>query len=171
MKAWCSSDRRRTGTSSPWTCWRRTTFRQSAGKRSCRARTETGRVSLILCGLGGASADSGVRRRRQQADRKGDHVLVMGDGLRYGVDHGLTFHSPHELRTVPWDRIGEALSAEELAGSTVFSREWAVSWVCSWRSYSRPRRFFASCTLCPVAFCRAFPGVERRDVRGSLPLF
>lgn len=50
------------------------------------------------------------------ADRKGDHVLAMPGGHRYGVDHGLTFHSEHKLRTVLWGWIGEALSAEELAG-------------------------------------------------------
>jgi uncharacterized repeat protein (TIGR03843 family) len=50
------------------------------------------------------------------ADRKGDHILAMADGHRYGVDHGLTFHSDHKLRTVLWGWIGEALSAEELAG-------------------------------------------------------
>ncbi|MBO0909553.1 SCO1664 family protein [Arthrobacter sunyaminii] len=50
------------------------------------------------------------------ADRKGDHVLAMGGGHRYGVDHGLTFHHEHKLRTVLWGWIGEALSAEELAG-------------------------------------------------------
>ncbi|WP_104102274.1 SCO1664 family protein [Arthrobacter sp. 08Y14] len=50
------------------------------------------------------------------ADRKGDHVLAIGGGHRYGVDHGLTFHHEHKLRTVLWGWIGEALSAGELAG-------------------------------------------------------
>ena len=50
------------------------------------------------------------------ADRKGDHILAMGNGHRYGVDHGLTFHSEHKLRTVLWGWIGEALNAEELEG-------------------------------------------------------
>ena len=50
------------------------------------------------------------------ADRKGDHVLPMPGGHRYGVDHGLTFHQDHKLRTVLWGWIGEALSAEELEG-------------------------------------------------------
>ena len=40
----------------------------------------------------------------------------MADGHRFGVDHGLTCHSEHKLRTVLWGWIGEALSAEELAG-------------------------------------------------------
>ena len=50
------------------------------------------------------------------ADRKGDHVLAMGDRHRYGVDHGLTFHSKHKLRTVLWGWVGETLTAEELEG-------------------------------------------------------
>ena len=50
------------------------------------------------------------------ADRKGDHILAMIDGHRYGVDHGLTFHSENKLRTVLWGWVGEALSAEELEG-------------------------------------------------------
>ncbi|TFC06341.1 SCO1664 family protein [Cryobacterium mannosilyticum] len=50
------------------------------------------------------------------ADRKGDHILAMPGGHRHGVDHGLTFHADHKLRTVLWGWIGEALTAEELAG-------------------------------------------------------
>ncbi|RJN32148.1 SCO1664 family protein [Nesterenkonia natronophila] len=50
------------------------------------------------------------------ADRKGDHVLAMTDGHRYGVDHGLTFHRDHKLRTVLWGWIGEALTTEEREG-------------------------------------------------------
>ncbi|MCC3283328.1 SCO1664 family protein [Arthrobacter caoxuetaonis] len=50
------------------------------------------------------------------ADRKGDHVLPMPGGHRYGVDHGVTLHAEHKLRTVLWGWIGEPLSAEELEG-------------------------------------------------------
>ena len=50
------------------------------------------------------------------ADRKGDHILAMADGRRHGVDHGLTFHVEHKLRTVLWGWLGEELSADELAG-------------------------------------------------------
>lgn len=54
------------------------------------------------------------------ADRKGGHVLEMSDGHRYGVDHGVTFHSEHKLRTVLWGWLGEPLTAEEvLAVETV----------------------------------------------------
>ncbi|MFZ3415652.1 SCO1664 family protein [Arthrobacter sp. 3Tela_A] len=50
------------------------------------------------------------------ADRKGNHILPMPGGHRYGVDHGVTLHAEHKLRTVLWGWIGESLSAEELAG-------------------------------------------------------
>jgi uncharacterized repeat protein (TIGR03843 family) len=50
------------------------------------------------------------------ADRKGGHVLAMTGGHRYGVDHGVTFHVEHKLRTVLWGWSGEGLSSEELAG-------------------------------------------------------
>lgn len=46
------------------------------------------------------------------ADRKGDHILAMKDGHRYGVDHGLTFHREHKLRTVLWGWVGKELTAE-----------------------------------------------------------
>lgn len=50
------------------------------------------------------------------ADRKGGHVLEMSDGHRHGIDHGLTFHVEHKLRTVLWGWIGESLDTDELAG-------------------------------------------------------
>lgn len=50
------------------------------------------------------------------ADRKGDHILAMADGHRHGVDHGLTFHQDHKLRTVLWGWLGESLTAEERDG-------------------------------------------------------
>jgi uncharacterized repeat protein (TIGR03843 family) len=50
------------------------------------------------------------------ADRKGGHVLEMTDGHRHGVDHGLTFHTDHKLRTVLWGWLGLDLTAEELDG-------------------------------------------------------
>ncbi|MGP9844659.1 SCO1664 family protein [Brachybacterium sp. 107] len=50
------------------------------------------------------------------ADRKGDHILAMADGHRYGVDHGLTFHHEHKLRTVLWGWLGDALTTEEREG-------------------------------------------------------
>ncbi|MCU1406331.1 MAG: phosphatidylinositol kinase [Glaciihabitans sp.] len=50
------------------------------------------------------------------ADRKGAHILPMADGHRFGVDHGLTFHADHKLRTVLWGWLGEPLTDEEIAG-------------------------------------------------------
>jgi uncharacterized repeat protein (TIGR03843 family) len=50
------------------------------------------------------------------ADRKGAHILPMPGGHRHGVDHGLTFHVEHKLRTVLWGWLGDELSADELAG-------------------------------------------------------
>jgi uncharacterized repeat protein (TIGR03843 family) len=50
------------------------------------------------------------------ADRKGAHILEMSDGHRHGVDHGLTFHEEHKLRTVLWGWLDEPLDSEELAG-------------------------------------------------------
>lgn len=50
------------------------------------------------------------------ADRKGGHVLPVADGHRYGVDHGVTFHTEPKLRTVLWGWLGDELAAEEVAG-------------------------------------------------------
>jgi uncharacterized repeat protein (TIGR03843 family) len=50
------------------------------------------------------------------ADRKGAHILAMTDGHRHGVDHGLTFHQDHKLRTVLWGWLGDALTTEETEG-------------------------------------------------------
>jgi uncharacterized repeat protein (TIGR03843 family) len=52
------------------------------------------------------------------ADRKGAHVLEMVGGHRYGVDHGLTFHVDHKLRTVLWGWMDEPLNADEIDGVT-----------------------------------------------------
>ncbi len=50
------------------------------------------------------------------ADRKGGHILPTAAGHRYGVDHGVSFHVEHKLRTVLWGWRGEPLDAVELAG-------------------------------------------------------
>ncbi|BBG00492.1 MULTISPECIES: SCO1664 family protein [Pseudonocardia] len=49
------------------------------------------------------------------ADRKGGHVILGGDGGVYGVDHGLTLHSEPKLRTVLWGWIGDELGEEHTA--------------------------------------------------------
>ena len=43
------------------------------------------------------------------ADRKGSHVLLSGDGHIWGCDHGLTFHPEPKLRTVIWEFGGVPL--------------------------------------------------------------
>ncbi len=50
------------------------------------------------------------------ADRKGGHILPTPEGHRYGVDHGVSFHVEHKLRTVLWGWSGAELHADELAG-------------------------------------------------------
>lgn len=82
-----------------------------------QGRDESGRLVTLV------HEDSPALRRMavfdvvvNNADRKGDHVLAMTDGRRYGVDHGLTFHTDHKLRTVLWGWLGEELTAEEVDG-------------------------------------------------------
>jgi uncharacterized repeat protein (TIGR03843 family) len=47
------------------------------------------------------------------ADRKGGHVVRDATGTVFGIDHGLTFHVDHKLRTVLWGWAGERLSDSE----------------------------------------------------------
>jgi hypothetical protein len=49
------------------------------------------------------------------ADRKGGHVIVDGDGHLWGIDQGLTFHVEEKLRTVIWDYASEAIAPALLA--------------------------------------------------------
>ena len=55
------------------------------------------------------------------ADRKGGHVLPMAGGHRYGVDHGVSFHTDPKLRTVLWGWAGSPLAEEEVAGLHVLA--------------------------------------------------
>lgn len=50
------------------------------------------------------------------ADRKGSHILPLATRHRYGIDHGLTFHTDNKLRTVLWGWLGHELNHDELAG-------------------------------------------------------
>jgi uncharacterized repeat protein (TIGR03843 family) len=43
------------------------------------------------------------------ADRKGGHCLLDGEGHLWGIDHGLCFHVQPKLRTVIWDFSGEPI--------------------------------------------------------------
>jgi uncharacterized repeat protein (TIGR03843 family) len=44
------------------------------------------------------------------ADRKGGHCLLDTQGHLWGIDHGITFHASHKLRTVIWDFAGQTIS-------------------------------------------------------------
>jgi hypothetical protein len=43
------------------------------------------------------------------ADRKGGHCLKDKQGHIWAIDHGLTFHADHKLRTVIWEFSDEAI--------------------------------------------------------------
>jgi uncharacterized repeat protein (TIGR03843 family) len=47
------------------------------------------------------------------ADRKGGHILGSA-GRVFGVDHGVSFHTDHKLRTLLWGWAGCELSGREL---------------------------------------------------------
>ena len=47
------------------------------------------------------------------ADRKGGHILGSG-GRVFGVDHGVSFHTDHKLRTLLWGWSGAELNEREL---------------------------------------------------------
>lgn len=90
---------------------------ETGWKHVLEGRDENGRTVALI------HEDSTALRRMavfdivvNNADRKGDHILAMPDGHRHGVDHGLTFHRDHKLRTVLWGWLGDALTAEELDG-------------------------------------------------------
>ncbi|MGO4234980.1 SCO1664 family protein [Pseudarthrobacter sp. YAF2] len=90
---------------------------ETGWKQVLEGQDETGRMVALV------HEDSPALRRMavfdiivNNADRKGDHILAMAHGHRHGVDHGLTFHSDHKLRTVLWGWVGDALTAEESAG-------------------------------------------------------
>ncbi|MET1022175.1 MAG: SCO1664 family protein [Arthrobacter sp.] len=90
---------------------------ETGWKHVLEGRDETGRTVALV------HEDSPTLRRMavfdiivNNADRKGDHILAMADGHRHGVDHGLTFHRDHKLRTVLWGWLGDALTAEERDG-------------------------------------------------------
>ena len=56
----------------------------------------------------------------------------MTDGHRYGVDHGLTFHVEHKLRTVLWGWAGELLDDEDRTCSS----SWPTGSTTRWGSGS-----------------------------------
>ncbi len=46
------------------------------------------------------------------ADRKGGHVIEDETGRLWAVDHGVSFHVEHKLRTVIWSYAGKPLGDE-----------------------------------------------------------
>ena len=90
---------------------------ETGWKRVLKGRDENGQTVTLI------HEDSQALRRMavfdvvvNNADRKGDHILAIPDGHRHGVDHGLTFHPDHKLRTVLWGWLGDALTTEERDG-------------------------------------------------------
>jgi uncharacterized repeat protein (TIGR03843 family) len=48
------------------------------------------------------------------ADRKGGHCLVDEQNHLWGIDHGITFHAAHKLRTVIWNFANEMIPVDLL---------------------------------------------------------
>jgi uncharacterized repeat protein (TIGR03843 family) len=46
------------------------------------------------------------------ADRKGGHCLVDGDGVVWLIDHGVCFAAEPKLRTVIWAFVGEPIPTD-----------------------------------------------------------
>ena len=55
------------------------------------------------------------------ADRKGGHCLLGGDGTIWSIDHGLTFHPEFKLRTVMLEFWGEPIPPEIVADLKAFA--------------------------------------------------
>jgi uncharacterized repeat protein (TIGR03843 family) len=90
------------------------------------------------------------------ADRKGGHILGSA-GRVFGVDHGVSFHTDHKLRTLLWGWAGCELNGRELAsvrkardeapdqlGGLLSDREIAAlvrraDWLLTRRRMPRPR--------------------------------
>ncbi|MGP9502235.1 SCO1664 family protein [Specibacter sp. AOP5-B1-6] len=90
---------------------------ETGWKQVLQGQDENGRMVALV------HEDSTALRRMavfdvvvNNADRKGDHILAMTNGHRHGVDHGLTFHRDHKLRTVLWGWRGDVLTSDEEAG-------------------------------------------------------
>jgi hypothetical protein len=48
------------------------------------------------------------------ADRKGGHCLITGDGTIFLIDHGVCFSEDEKLRTVIWEYAGESIAPARL---------------------------------------------------------
>ena len=49
------------------------------------------------------------------ADRKGGHCIVDEENHLWGIDHGITFHAQHKLRTVIWNFVNQPIADDLLA--------------------------------------------------------
>lgn len=66
------------------------------------------------------------------ADRKAGHILHTPDDRVLGVDHGLTFHTDHKLRTILWGWAGEPFTTGEqelLVHSLSVAEQALAPWV------------------------------------------
>jgi len=121
-RAWCNSGRSRTLSRTPWIWCQRTRCLKTNWKQGLEGQDDAGRIVALV------HEDTAALRRMAVfdvivniADRKGDHNLALKDGHRYGVDHGLTFHNEHKLRTVLWGCVGEELTEEDIQGFSLMS--------------------------------------------------
>jgi uncharacterized repeat protein (TIGR03843 family) len=106
------------------------------------------------------------------ADRKGDHILAMPDGHRHGVDHGLTFHTEHKLRTVLWGWLGDDLTPEELAGIDRVSDQLAGELGAALAALLTPAELDALASRCARLRADArFPAPQGRMPAVPWPLF
>ena len=56
------------------------------------------------------------------ADRKGGHCLLGEDDVIWAIDHGLTFHTEHKLRTVIWEYAHDNIPYEIYADLEAFKQ-------------------------------------------------
>ncbi len=114
------------------------------------------------------------------ADRKGAHILEMPGGHRHGVDHGLTFHVEHKLRTVLWGWLGDELNDTELDALDRVGIELGAGLGVELAQHLDPLEIAALARRCErlrseagsphrTAKCRRYPGrCSRRN--GSVPV-
>jgi len=57
------------------------------------------------------------------ADRKSGHVIVDEDDRLWAIDHGVSFHDEHKLRSVIWDFAGQPIP-EKLREDLVAFQSW-----------------------------------------------
>ena len=107
------------------------------------------------------------------ADRKGGHVLPMAGGHRYGVDHGVSFHTDPKLRTVLWGWAGRAArGGRDGRPQLVAARSTPTSarrlGRCSRATRWRRRRRRVARLLRDAASCRSAWGLARHPVAAVL---